>query len=117
MSDRTKRSSALTGQRLELLASLLAEEGLGQETPKGIPRRSNPQAYPLSSGQQRLWFLDRLENGIHYNDHFNLRLTGPLDIPVLEQALAEIVRRHEVMRSCSISASALGTSKRARQTK
>ncbi|PYV13979.1 MAG: hypothetical protein DMG07_13025 [Acidobacteria bacterium] len=82
-----------------MLASLLAEEGIGQEQPQGIPRRKNPGAFPLSSGQQRLWFLDRLESGIRYNDHFNLRLTGPLNTPVLELAIAEILRRHEAMRA------------------
>src|SRR6266568_7357207 len=99
MAERSKKSSALSGQRLELLASLLAAEGIGQEQPQGIPRRKNPGDYPLSSGQQRLWFLDRLENGIHYNDHFNLRLTGQVNVAVLERAIAEIVRRHEAMRA------------------
>ncbi len=89
----------MSGQRLELLASLLAEEGIGQEQPRGIERRKNRDGYPLSSGQQRLWFLDRLENDIHYNDHFNLRLTGRVNIEVLERAIAEIGRRHEVMRA------------------
>ncbi len=65
----------------------------------GIPPRNNPRAYPLSTGQQRLWFLDQLEGGIHYNDHFHLRLTGPLQVPVLERVLAEILSRHEVMRA------------------
>src|SRR5881396_3299432 len=99
MSEGSKRSSLQLGRRLELLASLLAEEGIGQEQPQGIPRRKNPNGCPLSSGQQRLWFLDRLENGIHYNDHFNLRLTGQVNVAVLERAISEIMRRHEAMRA------------------
>ncbi len=82
-----------------MLASLLAEEGIGQDTPESIPRRENPQELPLSFGQRRLWLLDRLENGIHYNDHFDLRLSGPLNAPVLGRTIEEIVKRHEAMRS------------------
>src|SRR5438477_982677 len=99
MGERSNRSTALSGKRLELLASLLAEEGIGQEPSQAIPRRTVPGNFPLSSGQQRLWFLDRLENGIHYNDHFNLRLTGLVNVPALERAISEILRRHEAMRA------------------
>ena len=99
MSERAKMPLALSGRRLELLASLLAEAGVGSEPATGIPRRENTEEFLLSSGQQRLWFLDRLENGIHYNDHFNLRLSGMVEVSVLERAISEILRRHEAMRA------------------
>src|SRR4051794_9207389 len=86
-------------KRLELLADLLAEEGIDQEAVQTIPRRKNPREFPLSFNQRRLWLLSRLENGVHYNDHFDLRLTGLLDILVLERSIEEILRRHEAMRS------------------
>jgi len=54
---------------------------------------------PLSFGQQRLWFLERLEPGPLYNIPISLRLQGKLQIPVLEQGLSEIARRHEVLRT------------------
>jgi amino acid adenylation domain-containing protein len=54
---------------------------------------------PLSFGQQRLWFLERLEPGPLYNIPISLRLHGNLQVPVLEQSLSEIVRRHEVLRT------------------
>lgn len=57
-------------------------------------------ALPLSFAQQRLWFLDQLEPGSpFYNIHTLLRLSGTLDIAVLEKTLNEIVRRHEVLRT------------------
>src|SRR5438094_10101716 len=92
------KASTLSSKILELLTSLLAEEGL-EETSRAISRRKNRRVFPLSSGQQRLWFLDRLENGIHYNDHFNLRLRGRVEVPVLERAISEILCRHEAMRA------------------
>jgi hypothetical protein len=55
---------------------------------------------PLSFGQQRLWFLDRLEGGsTEYNLPEALRLKGELDPEALERAINRIVERHESLRT------------------
>ena len=55
---------------------------------------------PLSFAQQRLWFIDRLEpGGSAYHIPLAVRLEGPLNAPLLELCLNEIVRRHEVLRT------------------
>jgi surfactin family lipopeptide synthetase A len=57
-------------------------------------------AFPASSAQQRLWFLDQLEPGTAvYSIPQALRLRGELDRTVLERALREIVVRHESLRT------------------
>jgi amino acid adenylation domain-containing protein len=54
----------------------------------------------LSFAQQRLWFLDQFQpNSAVYNIPQPIRLKGALRIDVLCQALDEIVRRHEVLRT------------------
>ncbi|HWW02753.1 MAG TPA: MupA/Atu3671 family FMN-dependent luciferase-like monooxygenase [Candidatus Acidoferrum sp.] len=87
----------------ELSHAVSAEVGPGNGTsslnPQVIARRKNTAEAPLSFSQQRLWFLAWIEPGPHYNEHFDLRLTGPLDVPALEQAFNEIIRRHETLRS------------------
>jgi amino acid adenylation domain-containing protein len=55
---------------------------------------------PVSFAQERLWFLDRLQPGSPlYNLPAARRLSGALDVPALERALGETVRRHEALRT------------------
>ncbi|HEX8282854.1 MAG TPA: amino acid adenylation domain-containing protein [Pyrinomonadaceae bacterium] len=55
---------------------------------------------PLSYAQQRLWFLEQLDPGSAlYNCPGGARLRGTLDVPALEFALNEIIRRHESLRT------------------
>jgi amino acid adenylation domain-containing protein len=65
-----------------------------------IAPRGDTGDAPLSHAQERLWFLDRMHPGVTaYNLVTALRLTGELDVGVLERALAELVRRHETLRT------------------
>ncbi len=55
---------------------------------------------PLSFAQQRFWYLDRLHPGNPaYNCCALLRVTGPLNVPALEQAINQIIHRHEALRT------------------
>jgi hypothetical protein len=48
-----------------------------------------------------LWFLDQLEpGGATYNIPLAVRLGGRLQAPALRRSLSEILRRHEVLRTC-----------------
>jgi amino acid adenylation domain-containing protein len=61
-------------------------------------RRDGPA--PLSFGQHRLWFLDRLQpEATDYLSPVALRLRGAIDMAALGGALAKIVARHEVLRT------------------
>ena len=60
---------------------------------------------PLSSSQERMWFLNRLEvqHGStmrgSYTEHLAFSLTGSLDRAALEKALSAICARHGALRS------------------
>jgi amino acid adenylation domain-containing protein len=55
---------------------------------------------PLSFGQQRLWFLQQLDPASYaYNMSAALRMEGELHAGALAAAFAELVRRHEALRT------------------
>jgi len=55
---------------------------------------------PLSFAQQQMWILDQIEGpSATYNVSRAFRMEGTLDVPALRRALAEIVKRHAVLRT------------------
>ncbi|MEV4898569.1 condensation domain-containing protein, partial [Nonomuraea sp. NPDC055795] len=55
---------------------------------------------PLSSAQSRLWFLHRADGGgPACNLPIAVRLSGPMDREALSTALADVVARHEILRT------------------
>ncbi len=56
--------------------------------------------FPCAFPQQRLWIDDRLAPGNpFYNIHASLRVPSALEPALLERALAELIRRHETLRT------------------
>ena len=87
---------------LAAMAARIADAMAGDAVRTAPPLRPVPRTgpLPLSFAQERLWFLEQMDPGSPlYNMPMALRLTGPLDPAALERALAEVVRRHEVLRT------------------
>ncbi|MFC9663384.1 non-ribosomal peptide synthase/polyketide synthase [Nocardia sp. NPDC127606] len=62
--------------------------------------RARPELLPLSPAQQRMWFLNRFDRAsVAYNIPFALRLSGALDTGALQAAMADVVARHESLRT------------------
>jgi amino acid adenylation domain-containing protein len=64
-----------------------------------LQRVPRSERLPLSFGQQRLWFLQQMEPQSSVYNISGGALMERCDIPVLERALTEIVRRHEILRT------------------
>ena len=108
--DLLTRLSGLSPEKRKMLEARLRIARAGGAQPRvpsiatiqddAIPRADRSRPIPLSFAQERLWFLEQLDPGSPvYNVPFGLDLDGPLDAAALGRALAEIVRRHEVLRT------------------
>ncbi|WP_280384104.1 condensation domain-containing protein, partial [Nocardia wallacei] len=59
-----------------------------------------PDRIPLSPAQQRMWFLNQFDTASAANNiPFAVRLSGALDIEALRAAIADVIERHETLRT------------------
>ncbi|MBE0358005.1 non-ribosomal peptide synthetase [Pseudoalteromonas aliena] len=62
--------------------------------------RENKTNYPISFAQQRLYTLDQIQGGsIEYHMPMAFKLSGDVDISILERVFTKIVERHQVLRA------------------
>ena len=82
------------------LAEFIAEQSSGKAEDLTLPLVSRTDGVVLTSAQQRMYFLSQLEpDSPVYNCPFAYRLKGSLDLPRLRQALADVIKRHEILRT------------------
>ncbi|GGK49705.1 hypothetical protein GCM10011591_21490 [Nocardia camponoti] len=82
----------------ELAARIDSGRG-GAQRPKLVagPR---PDRLPLSLAQQRMWTLNQLDpTSAAYNIPLAMRLTGTLDVDAMRAAIADVLERHESLRT------------------
>ncbi|WP_246872436.1 non-ribosomal peptide synthetase [Rhodococcus sp. DMU1] len=80
-----------------LAARLESQAGSGAVA---LVARDRPERIPLSLAQQRMWFLNRFapESAVD-NIPVAIRLAGRLDVEALRGAVADLVARHESLRT------------------
>ncbi|MGE3935918.1 MAG: amino acid adenylation domain-containing protein, partial [Rhodospirillaceae bacterium] len=72
----------------------------GETAPRPQPRNAGPTRFPLSFGQERLWFVERLApDAAAYNEAQAYRMRGALDLDALATAFQGLVDRHETLRT------------------
>ncbi|MGQ4712493.1 amino acid adenylation domain-containing protein [Streptomyces anulatus] len=82
---------------VERLAERIGTAGTAR---RALAPMERPERIPLSFAQRRLWFINRLDpQDARYNLALAVRLTGDLDIAALHSALADVVARHETLRT------------------
>lgn len=102
-----KRLHTLTSEAVPQTATLptavpktTVNEIAAYRTDRSVLLAQEQHLQPLSFAEQRLWFVDRLEpNHPFYNLPLAADLHGPLDINLLNEALNDVVARHETLRS------------------
>jgi hypothetical protein len=102
MNELSKRIAGLTPAQFALIKQRLNEKSQARPDDQVIPRRDARFATraPLSFSQERLWFLYQLDpTSYAFNITNAVRLIGNLNVTALANALNEIVRRHEALRT------------------
>lgn len=97
--------AALSPQQRTILELMLKEKRAAAAVPRPTIETQSRQTntFPLSFGQQRLWFVQGLAPDSYvYNIPQALRFKGELNVNALEAAINEIVRRHEILRTTFI---------------
>ncbi|WP_157185641.1 non-ribosomal peptide synthetase, partial [Nocardia transvalensis] len=74
--------------------------GSGDSARAPLVRAVRPEIVPLSLAQRRMWVLNQIDpESSSYNLPFAIRLTGTLDVPALQQAVLDVLERHESLRT------------------
>ena len=93
-------ADALAEAKRRLLEKRLRGEVKPQVKRDAIERAPGGPAFPMSYQQEQLWFLDQLQPGSpFYNIPGANLISARVDVPTLERALGEVVRRHEGIRT------------------
>ncbi len=86
--------------RSDSLSDAEGERSRASSAASAIHPRQQQGPLALSFAQESLWLVDQLAPGnVAYNLPWALRLEGPLNVGALEQALTEVGRRHETLRT------------------
>ncbi|WP_169332725.1 non-ribosomal peptide synthetase [Nocardia araoensis] len=81
-----------------LAARLGADAGGTARRP--VTAGPRPERIPLSASQRGMWFLNRFDTtSVAYNVPMAVRLSGALDTEALRTAVADLVARHEILRT------------------
>ncbi|WP_156426317.1 condensation domain-containing protein, partial [Nocardia jinanensis] len=76
------------------------EQHAGSGGRSALVPQPRPQHVPLSLAQQRMWFLNRFDQqSPAYNIPLAIRLSGELDVNALREAVADLLQRHESLRT------------------
>ncbi len=97
---RTIFEKQLVCQIAEEIDQMLSVQTASVHTQTILPAEGYTDTYPASPGQKRLWFLENFEPGnLAYNMPFDYRITGKLDVPILEKSIQELIQRHATLRT------------------
>lgn len=91
----------LLKKRTLLFQQLKAKKTRTQPVVQEIPRQKrDTNVFPLSFGQERLWFLEQLQPGTAtYHIPVTLRLLGALCVKTLIQSFQSLIALHEILRT------------------
>lgn len=105
-----ERLAELKAREAEIREFLARRSGESTAHRALIPRHAREGALPLAIAQEGLWALDQSIPGNSFSNIFSaFSLAGALDVPLLQRAFDEIVRRHEILRTTFVAVHGRGS--------
>jgi len=90
----------LQERKAEIIKFLQKTDNASSSMGETIMPVSRDMNLPLSFAQQRMWFLNQIEGeNAAYHLAGTIKITGALQVDVLEQSFREIIQRHEALRT------------------
>lgn len=90
----------LSSPTIESMALHIENLGALQNQVTEIPQAAQKETYPITSSQLRFWILCQMENtNSAYNLPLVLKLEGDINTNQLQQAVNELVARHDILRT------------------
>ncbi|MBL4661675.1 MAG: amino acid adenylation domain-containing protein, partial [Alcanivoracaceae bacterium] len=87
---------------LTQLAELIAN-AKQSKLPKMVAIKRDSNKLQPSYAQQRLWFIDQMENGSNqYNMAGSIKVNGDFNVHIAQQAFTKVIQRHEPLRTVFI---------------
>ena len=80
----------------QIKAVPLSDQIISSSTIYPVARTEAPRA---SFDQEQFWLLEQLEPGPYFNIAVAFRIRGPINIEALESSFAQIIQRHESLRT------------------
>ena len=101
MHDLKDRKISLSEAKRALLSRRLKSEVRSPRAQETITRCAGEgPAFPLSFAQERMWFVSQLDpDASVYNIPVGMLIRADVDVPTLERAVTEVIRRHEALRT------------------
>ncbi|WP_336779439.1 amino acid adenylation domain-containing protein [Paenibacillus illinoisensis] len=99
MIEETGTVSQMSADTMEQILIRSSKQSISfPKTIEGFKTKQN--VYPLSANQKRLWLLEQIDNlNAAYNIPAYLSITGKIDLDLLKKAFAEVIARHDMLRT------------------
>lgn len=92
-------SDLFANPTLKMMTDILAAKDIGDGNFRITVPDERPEILPLSHNQLSIWFIHQLEGSIQYHIPIIFDIRGKIDTRSLDNALVEIVNRHEILRT------------------
>lgn len=101
MNDLSKKLAKLSPEQRELFELLMQKENNSSVRPPAL-RKNDKIIAPLAYAQQGLWIAANTGSTSPFHHPLAFRISGPLDVVILEQSLTMLCERHEILRTTYI---------------